>query len=127
MRFVSTRIHGILDYLVGIFVLLFPLTFELQGAQRWTLIAIGLAVILYSALTDYEVDVVRFLRIRFHLLLDAVFDIALLPIPWLLDFPLEDRWPSMPLPSWRSSWSPLQTYALRAPAQPSNLVQGEIR
>ena len=43
-------------------------------------------------MTDYEFGLVRFLRIRFHLLLDAVFGLAMLRTPWLLDFPAYARW-----------------------------------
>lgn len=94
MRFLPTMLHGILDYIVGLVTIGLPFVLGLQGSQRWTLIALGVAVIVYSALTDYEAGVVRYLRIRFHLLLDAVFGLAMLLTPWLLDFPLDARWPN---------------------------------
>jgi hypothetical protein len=94
MRFLPTMIHGVLDYLVGLLVLALPFILGLQGPQIWALVAIGVLVIIYSALTDYELGLVRYLRIRFHLLLDAVFGLAMLSIPWLLDFPADARWPN---------------------------------
>jgi hypothetical protein len=94
MRFLPTMIHGVLDYLVGLLVIVLPFILRLQGTQKWTLVTIGLLVILYSALTDYEFGLVRYLRIRFHLLLDAVFGLAMLLMPWLLDFPTDARWPN---------------------------------
>ncbi|MBO9102162.1 MULTISPECIES: SPW repeat domain-containing protein [unclassified Rhizobium] len=94
MRFLPTMIHGALDYLVGLLVIVLPFVLGLQGSQRWTLVVIGLLVILYSAMTDYEWGLIRFLRIRFHLALDVVFGLAMLLTPWLLDFPTQARWPN---------------------------------
>ncbi|QIO70595.1 hypothetical protein HA459_00545 [Rhizobium leguminosarum bv. trifolii] len=91
MRFLPTMVHGVLDYLVGLLVLALPFILGLQGPQIWALVAIGVLVIIYSALTDYELGLVRYLRIRFHLLLDAVFGLVMLSIPSLLD-PADARW-----------------------------------
>ena len=94
MRFLPTTIHGVLDYLGGLLVIVLPFALGLQGSQKWTLVVIGFLVLLYSALTDYEMGLVGYLRIRFHLLLDAVFGVAMLLTPWLLDFPANARWPN---------------------------------
>ena len=94
MRFLPTMIHGVLDYLVGLLVIVLPFALRLQGSQKWTLVAFGILVFAYSALTDYEMGLARFLRIRFHLLLDAAFGLAMLVTPWLLDFPANARWPN---------------------------------
>jgi hypothetical protein len=92
MRFVPTQFHGIVDYLVGLLVIGLPYFLGLSG-HRLVLIILGVSVILYSLLTDYELGAVRFLRIRFHLLLDALFGISMLISPWLFDFPADRRWP----------------------------------
>jgi hypothetical protein len=87
-------IHGVLDYLVGLLVIVLPFALGLPGSQKWALVILGLAVILYSAITDYELGLVRYLRIRFHLVLDAAFGLVMLLMPWLLDFPADARWPN---------------------------------
>jgi hypothetical protein len=92
MRFVPTMLHGIADYVVGFIVIGLPFYFELSGTPRMVLIALGIIVILYSLLSDYELGAVRFLRIRSHLLLDAIFGVAMLLSAWLFDFP-NTRWP----------------------------------
>lgn len=94
MRFLPTLIHGMLDYLVGLIVIIMPFALGLQGVRQWTLVLLGMLVILYSALTDYELGLVRFLRVRFHLLMDALFGIAMLLTPWALNFPADTRWPN---------------------------------
>ncbi|RWY79920.1 hypothetical protein EHI44_30925 [Rhizobium leguminosarum] len=93
MRFVPTIVHGIADYVVGFIVIGLPFFLEFSGTPRMVLIALGIIVVLYSLLTDYEIGAVRFLRIRFHLLLDAIFGVAMLLSPWLVHFPMDTRWP----------------------------------
>jgi hypothetical protein len=59
---------------------------------RVLLLVPGILVIAYSLMTDYGLGLVRFLRIRFHLLLDALFGIAMLLIPRLFN-PPHASWP----------------------------------
>jgi hypothetical protein len=93
MRFISTAAHGLADYSVGFIVVGFPFYYGLTGASRATFVALGLFVIVYSLLTDYELGLVRVLRIRFHLLLDALFGLAMLAAPTVLRLPDDGRIP----------------------------------
>jgi hypothetical protein len=93
MRFIPTMLHGLADYLVGIVVIALPFYFGWTDAPRNTFLALGAFVILYSLVTDYELGLLRYLRIRFHLLLDALFGIAMLAAPTLLDLPADARTP----------------------------------
>ena len=93
MRFISTAAHGLADFSVGFIVVGFPFYYGLTGASRATFVALGLFVIVYSLLTDYEFGLVRVLRIRFHLLLDALFGLAMLAAPTVLRLPDDGRIP----------------------------------
>jgi hypothetical protein len=93
MRFIPTLFHGIADYVVGLLVLALPYLLALSGSTRIFFIVMGVAVLIYSLMTDYELGVVRFLRIRFHLLLDALFGVAMLLAPWAFTIPDQARWP----------------------------------
>jgi hypothetical protein len=93
MRVVPTIIHGIADYVVGAIVCGLPFYYGWTGTQRTTFVVLGAFVIAYSLVTDYEAGLVRFLRIRFHLLLDAIFGLAMLFLPSLLDLPAPERLP----------------------------------
>lgn len=86
MRFVPTLIHGVIDYLVGLLLIALPFMLGLQGVPRMLLLGLAAAVLLYSFCTDYELGAVRYLRIRFHLLLDAAFGIFMLLLPSLFSF-----------------------------------------
>ena len=92
MRFVPTRLHGILDYLVGFIVIALPIAFPLQGAALVTLVGLGLFAILYSLFTDYELGIFRFLRLRLHLALDVLFGAVMLLTPMIVDLPAAIHW-----------------------------------
>lgn len=87
MRFIPTALHGVVDYAVGMLLTALPLYLGWLGMPRVALVSLGIFVIVYSAFTDYELGVIRFLRVRFHLLLDALVGAALLAIAATADLP----------------------------------------
>jgi hypothetical protein len=93
MRFIPTSVHGLADYIVGLIVVGLPFYYGLTGTSRVAFVTLGLLAICYSLLTDYELGLLRVLRIRFHLLLDALFGLALLAAPTLLHLPNDSRIP----------------------------------
>ncbi|MBT1707960.1 hypothetical protein KK062_06995 [Fulvivirgaceae bacterium PWU5] len=88
MRIIPTRIHGILDYLVGAFLVVTPWAFGFwrNGAESWTPIWLGAAAILYSLLTNYELGVAKLLSMRTHLWLDFASGVLLALSPWIFRF-----------------------------------------
>jgi hypothetical protein len=87
MRFIPTAAHGLADYVIGLIIAGLPFYYNWTGAPRVAFVALGVLVICYSLLTDYELGLIRVLRIRFHLLLDALFGLAMLAAPTLLNLP----------------------------------------
>jgi hypothetical protein len=88
MRFLSTRVHGMMDYLVGVLLIAAPwlFNFDRGGAETWVPVVLGVGVILYSLFTDYELGAVRRLSMPTHLTLDLVGGILLAVSPWLFGF-----------------------------------------
>lgn len=88
MRFIPTRVHGVLDYLVGALLIAAPWAFAFArgGTETWIPVALGVATILYSLMTDYELGVVRSLSMPTHLTLDIIAGIFLAASPWLFGF-----------------------------------------
>lgn len=88
MRFIPTRVHGMLDYLLGIVLLVAPwlLDFSDNDTATWVTVALGAAIILYSLLTDYELGVVRAIPMQMHLGLDFVSGLVLAASPWIFGF-----------------------------------------
>ena len=88
MRFLSSRAHGVLDYLTGILLILAPriLGFQDAGIAAQVPVFLGIATIVYSLLTRYELGLIRVLPFGFHLTLDFFAGVFLAASPWLLGF-----------------------------------------
>lgn len=88
MKPISSKTHGLLDYLVGLLLIAAPfvLGFADNGPAMWVPIILGASTILYSLFTDYEYGMVRAIPLRMHLGLDAVSGIFLAASPWLFGF-----------------------------------------
>ncbi len=88
MRFLSTRMHGILDYLAGVLLIAAPwvLGFAAGGAESWVPVFVGAAIIGYSLITDYELSLLKQLQMPLHLWLDAILGVLLAVSPWLFAF-----------------------------------------
>ena len=88
MRILSTKAHGILDYLVGVILIAAPwvLGFAQNGAETWVPVILGAGAILYSLLTNYEMGVSKTISMRTHLALDIASGIFLAASPWIFNF-----------------------------------------
>lgn len=83
-----TRIHGMLDYLLGALLIASPwaLGFGEGGAETWVPVGLGALLLLYSVFTDYELGLVKRLQMPAHLLLDVLSGLLLAVSPWLFGF-----------------------------------------
>ncbi len=99
MRVISTRAHGVIDYLSGGMLLSAPsllgLT-EVPASARVFRLAGGGAA-LYSLLTDYELGLFKVLPMPVHLALDAANGALLAASPWLFGFAEEVSAPHLGL------------------------------
>ena len=88
MTFISTRAHGVLDYLVGALLILAPWLFGFAegGAETWVPVVLGAGAILYSFFTNYEMGLVRSISMPTHLGLDALSGVFLAASPWIFGF-----------------------------------------
>jgi len=87
MRFIPTRIHGILDYVMGSVLIVVPMLFVFhRGAESALPITLGFVLIIYSSLTDYEMGAMGFTPMRVHLVLDVISGLLLIASPWLFGF-----------------------------------------
>ena len=87
MKPINSRAHGILDYLVGVLLIVAPTLLGFaDGPERWVPIVLGIGTIIYSLLTDYELGALRVLPFRVHLIIDAFNGVFLALSPWLFGF-----------------------------------------
>ncbi len=85
---ITTRVHGILDYLVGIVLIAAPwlLGFAAGGAETWIPVLLGAGVIVYSLITDYEFGAMRIMPMSVHLTVDVIGGMFLAVSPWLFGY-----------------------------------------
>jgi SPW repeat len=88
VRFISTKVHGVLDYSVGSLIMVSPWLFGFNygGAETWIPFALGLTALLISPFTDYELSVSKKIPLILHLILDFLSGVFLLVSPWLFGF-----------------------------------------
>lgn len=90
MRFIPTRIHGFLDYGVGLLLILSPFLFGFADvtdrAGFRVPVFLGVAAVIYSLLTKYELGALSVLPMPVHLGLDFASGLLLATSPWLFGF-----------------------------------------
>jgi hypothetical protein len=95
LRFLPTRLHGVVDYVWGLALLASPwvLGFADVPAAKWIAIVFGIGAILYSLVTAYELGLVPLLPMRLHLMLDGLAGFVLAITPWGFGFAEQVFWP----------------------------------
>ena len=97
MRFISTRTHGVLDCVVGAFLIVVPynLGFADGTVAQWVPQLLGLVAIGGAMLTDYELGVMRVIPLPIHLGIDIASGVLLALSPWLFGFSDRVFWPHL--------------------------------
>ena len=88
-RPITSRVHGMLDYPVGIVLIAAPWIFgfsDVGGAAVAVPMVVGGLILLQSLITDYEYSVENALPLPVHLATDVVAGIVLAASPWLFGF-----------------------------------------
>jgi drug/metabolite transporter (DMT)-like permease len=88
MRFIPTRYHAPLDYIVGVVLIAAPWIFQFSDHSGPTVVSIvlGAGLIAYSLITDYELGVWKIAPMAVHNLIDIVAGVFLAASPWIFDF-----------------------------------------
>lgn len=88
MKRINSRAHGVLDYVVGVLLILAPYLFGFADDEpaRNAAWIVGGGSLLYSLLTAYELGVAKLIPYRVHLGLDMVAGLFLATSPWLMNF-----------------------------------------
>ena len=88
MRFIPTRFHAPLDYIVGAVLIAAPWIFQFSEHTAATVVPIvlGIGLIAYSLFTNYELGVWKVAPMAVHNLIDIVAGALLAVSPWLFGF-----------------------------------------
>lgn len=84
----ATKTHALLDYFIGILLLLLPLIPGVEPDRSAALIVMctGLFMLSYNLATDYELGLLDVISIQSHLMLDFFAGTFLAFSPWLFGF-----------------------------------------
>ena len=88
MKFISTKTHGFLDYVMGMLLIILPflLHLGLSEPESIVLFVVGALMVLMAVMTRYELGVIRVIPMPAHLLADIMTGAILLFSPWLFGF-----------------------------------------
>jgi hypothetical protein len=89
MKFISSKVHGVLDYIVAAALFFAPIIFGFQsvgGAAVVVPMVLGIALALYSLCTQYELGVLKLIDFQYHLAIDVIAAIFLAVSPFLFGF-----------------------------------------
>jgi hypothetical protein len=88
MRFIPTKFHAPLDYIVGAALIASPWIFQFSEHTAATVVPIvlGIGLIAYSLITDYELGVWKVAPMAVHNLIDIVAGAFLALSPFLFGF-----------------------------------------
>lgn len=90
MKLINTKVHGALDYLAGVLMLVMPWLFGFHrgGSESWVPLNIGIYLVMYSLMTNYEYGWFKGITVKWHLRLDIVAGLILACSPWIFGFHL---------------------------------------
>ena len=89
MRFVTRKIHSMLDYPVALSLIAMPFILGLGAtnpAGKWLSVATGVAAFVLTLLTDHETGVIRVLPYWLHVTVDRLVGVTFLAAPFVLGF-----------------------------------------
>ena len=88
MRFIPTKFHAPLDYIVGVALIAAPWIFQFSRHTAATIVPIvlGIGLIAYSLFTNYELGVWKVAPMAVHNLIDIAAGLVLAASPWLFGF-----------------------------------------
>jgi hypothetical protein len=97
MRFIPTRVHGLIDYIWGLLVGTAPWIFGFADNGPATYVAwiFGVGAILYSLGTNYELGLLPVVSMPVHLILDVAGGAILAASPWIFGFSDRVFWPHL--------------------------------
>ena len=88
MKFISTKVHGIIDYLTAFLLIGLPFTLHYNTATMAgrIFIILGVVLLVYSLITRYEHGLVDIIPFKLHLIFDLLSGILLAASPWIFGF-----------------------------------------
>lgn len=87
MRFITRKIHSLLDYPVALSLIALPFILGLGASSppaKWLSVATGVAAFVLTLLTDHETGVIRIVPYWLHVAVDRLVGVTFLAAPFVL-------------------------------------------
>ncbi len=78
MRVISTRVHGVLDYMTAAALFAIPRMFNWNEGLTMAMTMAAIGTVVYSLLTRYEMGLARAIPMRAHLAIDLMMGVLFL-------------------------------------------------
>ena len=95
IRFITRKIHAILDYPVAFALLGLPFLLGLGSSHPlafWLSVVTGAAALVLTILTDHETGLIRVLPFSLHVAVDFLVGLTFVAAPFVLGFKGLDAW-----------------------------------
>lgn len=86
MKLLSPRVHGFLDYLVVVFLLLAPSLFGFRGIAATLCYVLAPIQLVMSLLTDYPLGIAKVIPFPVHGAVELIVALGLIVMPWIFGF-----------------------------------------
>lgn len=89
MKFVTKKIHALIDYPVALALIFLPFIIGLGESGSIAIYAsviTGVAALLLTFLTDHQTGVIKLISYKLHLIVDFVVGLTFVILPFVLDF-----------------------------------------
>ena len=84
MKFISPKLHGIIDFVVVLFLLASPMLFGMNGFLAIFTYALGLVHLALTLLTDFNAGLFKVISFPLHGAIECVVGIALIVLSFTL-------------------------------------------
>ncbi|MDP9075916.1 MAG: hypothetical protein M3O71_00700 [Bacteroidota bacterium] len=82
MKFMSPRVHGIIDILVCVFLLASPIIFGFTGTLAVFTYGLGVAHLILTLLTDFNMGIVKIVPVSIHELIEFIVAVAVIVLAY---------------------------------------------
>jgi hypothetical protein len=97
MKIITTKVHGVFDYLASVLLIALPWLCGFQDNTTASAVpaVLGITTILFSIMTNYELGIFKLIGMRVHLFIDFISGLFLALSPWMLGFAADVKYPHL--------------------------------
>ncbi len=86
MQVITPTLHGALDYIAALALIVIPFILNFDGLSLWLSVAGGAGLIIYSLLTDYALSLAKAIPFNIHIIFDSLAAAVFIAAPFILNF-----------------------------------------